>query len=320
MSLLIKSLKHPVHLLPEVCKSKSHTYLKIWKDRHIDFHSKMPPEMERHPEVVHNILKIEAFLQERGLVSFVHASPAGSKVLSELYNALYGAHQFFSYLRPKDKRYMVTYQRAIKGIPQTKIEESKPHLLSVSYALTSSITPLESAASWGFRNHFGCEQNFALLRELDMILDEENLPAEAKMHLKEKGWQLIRFYGRQKVGNFHIIGVPNHKVSRYFYDSRPYNVPTGKEVLAVAEDPAGHLETLMSEGHQATMVICDETLDPKSGLVTVTANTHEEVDPQLAAFVNEFAEIRKNPQKNRHFERIEEDLLSLSVDVPQQLP
>jgi len=95
----------------------------------------------------------------------------------------------------------------------------------------------------------------------------------------ERGKVLIRKYGRLRVGDFIIIGVPPEKLTRWFFDSKPYNIPTGNDIRSVVDNPTRFNKELIQEKtHMATMIMCSETLDPSSGLVMVLANDSKEVD------------------------------------------
>jgi hypothetical protein len=94
-----------------------------------------------------------------------------------------------------------------------------------------------------------------------------------------KGGELIRKYNRLKVGDFLVMGLPKASVDRYVYDCKPFNVPTGKNALDVAEHPERHADSLMSEKtHMTTMLLCEETLHPDCGISIVDASNPAEAE------------------------------------------
>lgn len=282
-------------------RSSSYAYAEIWKRQKIDYVAQMGrPHFQYSPKLINRILSVETAMRVQGLTSFVHAMPAGAKVLTEFSAAIYQNasnpwNRYFKYLRCPDTA--LPWEKAVKQISAGPEKSQKPHLLSVSYALLSGIRPLESAASWGFVNHFGNEQNLSLLSNLEALLQRED--SRVRAYFRDKGWQLIRQYGRLQVGDFLVMGVPESKLSRFVYDSAPYNIPTGRDVRSVAREPHKHLDSLMKEEtHMASLIVCKETLDPRSGLVMVIANDEEEV----AAFCG-----------NRHFKPMQEVALYQEV-------
>jgi hypothetical protein len=265
-------------------RSPSHDYLTIWRDQKIEYLSQMHcagQRMSQSPHLINQILKLEAAMKRRNLVPFVHATPASSKVILQFSDVVYPTEKvrFFTPLRPRDEEFAISLDEVKMQIPKDVVRKPKYHLLSVSYALTSGIRPLESAASWGFVNHFGNAQNFTMLHRFRKLLQHESTIApHVKPHFHNRAWRLIRHYGRLEVGDFYVLGVPPEKLRRYLYDSKPDNLPTGKDIHSVAADPYKHIDSLMEEKtHMATMLICDETLASESGLCIINAHDDEAV-------------------------------------------
>jgi hypothetical protein len=307
--------------------SATHVYETIWKQHGINYAAAIGREnMDKSPHLIERIKLVEARMKQTGYTSFVHASPAGASVLRKCYNALYGKVRFFQYLRPKDARFAVPWKKATALIPRPGDHSQKSHLLSVGYSLASSLRPGESPAYWGFVNHFGAETNFDLLRELDHFLDANfKERAKTKAYFRQKGWELIQKYGGLKLGDFTVIGVPRTSVRKYVYDSLPYNIPTGKDAARIAAHPEKHFVSLKDTGHIASLIVCNETLSPNSGIVMVRANAAREVsafcqrtvfkkslcsfeneerqkrlsvDSELACFAAEITEAIRNPEKS----------------------
>lgn len=261
-------------------RASSFDYLKIWKDKGVNFLEKLQDRNISHfPHLVERIFKVETSMKMNGLVPFVHAMPAGSCVPTACNQFFYEnqvKHPFFQLLRPKNAEFMLPLEDMIKEIPKKYYGSQKSRLLSMSYAFTCSVRCSESAASRGFVNHQGKEYNSFILRKYEVFL-KTALKDREKSYFDKKGWRLIRHYSRLSVGDFIMIGVPLNKLSRWVYDCKPYNVPTRNDVHKVSQKPQDYWDDLIKDGHQATLLICDETLDPSSGLVMVKANDEDAV-------------------------------------------
>lgn len=221
-------------------------------------------KMQGSKTLVQQIVKVESAMIKKGYVPFVHAMPASSKIVMGLYDELKGRKAFFKYFRNPFSNEIDSHEKMLQKVPNTGFQK-KPHLLSMSYALTCNNSPLESAASWGFANHYGNETYFSMVDEI----------AKLNIHdsFKQKARALIREANRQPIGIFYVIGVPKQSLSRWVYDSLPYNLPTGRSVEDVIKNP-----TVADGGTIASLVISKETLDPDSGLVVVEANDQSEVE------------------------------------------
>jgi hypothetical protein len=184
-------------------------------------------------------------------------------------HAIQGQKPFFSYLRSPYK-----IPKKVE-VPTREVQSQKADLLSTSYALTCNIKPLESAASWGFVNHFGNQQYVPMIQELSSFAQEVENATGRKIPevFYRRGAQLIREYNRLDVGNFFVLGVPRDRLASWVYDSLPYNVPTGKKVETIVDTP-----DVSREGTLATVVLSKDVLDPESGLVIVEANDLAQVE------------------------------------------
>lgn len=280
-----------------VHRAPDRTYLDLWKHVGISYMEKMnydfdPSEkmnaahrMYDSPMLVERILRTEVAMKEKGYVPFVHAMPASSKVLMSVYEAIYPydtkAIPFFKYLRPPEGEYMTSKKEILEHLPtDAKERSSDSRLISLSYALTSGIKPLESAASWGFINHFGKANYFPFCHLLDDYLKRSSLASHTALAiLLDKGRALIRRYNRLKVGEFIVLGIPAEKVDRFVYDALPFNIPTGKKALNVALDPAKYKKLLLAhKTHMATLMMYNETTTPMSGMIMVSASDKGEVE------------------------------------------
>ena len=270
-------------------RAVDYAYMKLWNKQGIDFQNEMNQpigseanpgkNMYESPELVESILKTQVAFKEEGQTSFLHAMPAASKVVRKFRKVVYLENHF--HLRsPKDPLCQNSLEDAQSRLPREE-KERRSDLLSMSYGLTSGVRPLESAASWGFINHFGeKEQAFPLLEQYRAVLDEGGLEpnSESYFYFFKKGWNLIRKYCRLKVGDFLVIGIPEGQADRFVYDAKPYNLPTGAKASEVAQDPERFEESLKQEKtHMAAMILCKETFDPRSGIRVVDAGDETEV-------------------------------------------
>jgi hypothetical protein len=276
--------KRYVHRAPDL------NYMSLWKKSGIDYMEKMGRfskdreynagfNMYRSPQLVEQILRVTVAMKQKGFIPFVHAMPASAKVIMKFAEVMYPMKaqesRHFKYLRPPTCANKAKYEEVVKIIPQAEgVVQSQ--LLSMSYALTCGTKWLETAASWGFVNHFGREQYFPMMNRYSALI-EKNGNTKAHFVFRAMSGALIGKYNRLQVGDFQVIGVPPEKINRFVYDSKPYNIPTGKDVKVVAADPVQDVEALMANGsHMATMMIFEETLDPASGLCIVNASDAEE--------------------------------------------
>lgn len=262
-------------------RAPSYAYMQEWERHKVDFVEKLDSShqgmhLTQSPQLVSQILKTESAMKQRKFVPFVHAMPASSKVLLELYKTASPPDKpFVKRLRsPFEKPKSLSELK--RRVPHTEDRVQRPEFLSTSYALTCNTTPLESAASWGFANHFGKEQNCSMRSQLEFFVS--NLERQAGKKLPEelvgKAIDLIRVYNRLEVGDFYVLGVPPSKLSSWMYDAKPYYVPTGRDIRKVAKEP----KTTAEEGTIATLFLADEVLKPDSGLIAVAANDPLEVE------------------------------------------
>ncbi len=266
-------------------------YLDVWKKFGVDFREMTRPGFYKSPILVENVLRVMTVAKLKGECTFVSAFPASSKVLMKMYEGIYPKNSetnpWFKYLRsPKGLSSKMTLEEAKSSIP-TRVMDPKTFLLSQSYGLMSGIKSLESAHSWGFINHFGKEQYPEMAFNLRCFFEEIGLDRDVEpiSHLRAKGDSLIRKYNRLKIGDLYVLTFPWEKVDRYVYDCKPFNIPTGKRASDIARDPTRHIDGLLREStHMATMLLCEETLHPQSGLSAIAANDPAEVDAFCAGY------------------------------------
>jgi hypothetical protein len=259
-------------------RASSFAYLKQWQMHKVDYASKMATpfyvdqnpgvNMYNSPEKVRQILCVEAAMKMRGLTPFVHAMPASSRVLLEFYKIFSPSHRSQPIRSPFDSHRGLNEIR--KNLPKETDRVPRSDLLAVSYALTSNTVPLESAASWGFVNHFGKEQYYPMVDRLSSVLSEWEKRSGRKVpdSFLVRGRSLISHYNRLKVGDFFIFGVPPGKLTSWMYDSGPYFVPTGRDIRAIVDQP----QVEETEGTLATLMLGKEVLSPSSALTVVSSD------------------------------------------------
>lgn len=258
-------------------RSPSYNYMHLWNQHQVDYISSMPPNMKKSPLLVSQILRAEAAMKQKGYVPFVHAMPASSKVLLAFYRAASPtASSFYKTLRsPFQPSSSLSEVQA--SVPNQEDRVPRPQFLSTSYALTGNTVHLESAASWGFVNHYGNEQYFPMLAKMaDFAASvEEKTGRKIPSSFERRAQTLIRGYNRLSVGNFYVLGVPPEKIALWMYDAKPYHIPTGRSIEAVVNEPRLNDQ---NEGSIATLMLAKEVLHPASGLIAVEANNASEIE------------------------------------------
>ncbi len=256
-------------------RSPSYAYLNLWQKHKVEYSKEVNrPFMLESPQLVAQILRVESAMKQKGFVPFMHAMPASSKVLLEFYKTISPKAQnpFWKCFRSPFDSCLKGLKELRKNIPTEEDRVPRPEFLSTSYALTSEVEPLESAASWGFVNHFGKVQYFPMLDKFQQTIAEwerrngKKVPAT----FLDQGRALVRQYNRLSVGNFFCLGVPPEKVAEWMYDSKPYYVPTGCDIGSVVRHPQ-----LFKGGRVANLLLAKEVLTPSSGLIGVCANDAE---------------------------------------------
>jgi hypothetical protein len=255
--------------------------MEMWNKLGVDFSRHAERNLRQSPDQVKRILQTSTAVQLQDAVPFIHARPAGDRVLTKLYEAAQPPQSgiFFKYLRsPLSFVAQRTWDQAWSEVPREETGAATPNILSLSYALTSGIKPLESARSWGFVNHFKNQQYFPLVQHLNDFLHSLGLKGHVYEYFGALGRSLIRRYSRLETGDFFVLAIPRHQVDRYVYDAKPYNVPTGKKASEVASNPLAHMDTLLDHGtHMAAMPVSKETMDPSSGISIINAADPQEV-------------------------------------------
>ena len=252
-------------------RSSSSDYMNLWRTHRVRYPDVMPPNMREFTNLVERILSIESTIKVEGKhVPFVHAMPAGSKVMMELYkravplNDPYQLHLRSPYSRAESR------EELWKKIPKRETHVARGDFLSMSPALTCNTIPYESAAWWGFHNHNGGEGFLRIEDHFYGFIDqiEKNQQRKVPKDLKTRCRQLMGKYSNLNVGQFYVLGVPKDKLTDWVYDSNPYSIPTGKEIVSVVARPT---LGFYGKGTIATMPLSREVLTPNSGLIAVDA-------------------------------------------------
>lgn len=231
-------------------------------------------KMEHTPSLVSRIVQVQRRMAFDGLAPFVHAAPASANVPFAFYRTVQRTNPFFQPLRSPIDPQIRSVQEMWKKVPSAEIKAPKPNLLSVSYPFPSNTSHLEFAADWGCCNHFGNEQWFLMCGILCSFFNQykTTFKEEIPPSFEERARHLIIEYNRLKVGTFLVVGVPKNRLPEWMYDSKPYNIPTGRSIEEVFANPER-----AADGNFATLVISRESLDPDSGIVVVDANNPSQV-------------------------------------------
>ncbi len=257
-------------------RSPDYRYLEIWKKSQVHFQEHYS-NIYFYPKLVHQILRTTATSKMKGFVPFIHAMPSSLRVMEKLWEIESPDHKG---LRSPQSFYATrSFEEALREIPSELERSRKPGILSMSYALTCGSKHCETAASWGFANHFKkMEISFCFAEELATWLKAFGLARDS--YFTQKGRWLIHEYAQLEVGDFLVLNIPPKMVSRYVIDSHPYNVPTGRQALDVAFHPESYEKDLLEEPktHMASLVLCKDTLGPSSPLSIIHANSSSEVD------------------------------------------
>ena len=251
-------------------RSPDFRYLEIWKRSAVLFQEHYK-DIYLYPRLVNQILRTAAASKIKGFIPFIHAVPASLNVVQKVW-------MHHGIRSPGSVYAERSYEEALQEIPSKLVRVPRPGLLSMSYALTSGVSCLETAASWGFRNHFKTEQCSSMTDKLYQSL--QSIGVKADSYFARKGRYLIYQYAQLNVGDFLVINIPPDMVERYVFDSCPYNVPTGRKAIDVALHPKDYVKDLLEapNTHIANLVLCKETLGKDSKISIVRANASAEVD------------------------------------------
>ena len=260
------------------------------------------------PKTVENILKLESTFRKQKLVTLVHATPSAFTPAIVLATECAvrntkppqkNAKEFAVLRAPGD--YQGPYEEAMKIIqvlndPNCGFYDHTPKMsnraASMNYGLFTNIQRGEAAFNFGFSNvsvkgldNFDFAPNTArwmigkTLRHYGLA--EKEIGKILSSPLMEF---LLEDFNSLRSSNFLVFGLDPDFAERFIYDSLPYGEPTEDHPLQVIQGTQGqHRYT----GHQARMVIAEETLDPQSPMTVVSAVDQKAVDSYVAKHSSE---------------------------------
>lgn len=252
-------------------------YLRHWQKMNVDFKAHTGGKLYQSPRLVTQILQVQSAMRQKGYFTFIHGAPASSRVMTHLYEAMYGKQKpYYKYLRPHSDQYM------------TKAEKTPS--LFMSYSLSSGLW-FESAAYFGFNRgpefYFqGTDYFKSCLKDSGVKITPEFEKKVAALFLKSNC---------REVGEFYILGINEKDVNKYITDVHPVGKPTGKDVKDVSQFPGRHMDTLeQHQAHLVTMALCYDTLHPSSDIVMIDPNNSQEVDSFCAGL--SFKSMKEIPE------------------------
>lgn len=257
--------------------------------------------INRFPSTLINCLIAEDLFSkknpEKRYSLFLHGYPAVLYLAIQMATALKKIQmpEAFS----EDRPFMVlrapislSHREAIKNIVEALDDENRmqplDHLLhirklvlSMSYATFSNFNRGESAISCAIENFRAHpSRDFAEQTSLTMVYETLKAYGFSEERIEEiisseKFGYLVNAYKAFPTGNFLAIAIERKLLSKFIYDSKVYGIPTEDAPEDVIDGTAG-LDRL-KEGHQARLIISEETLHPQSGLIIFDPNDPEEV-------------------------------------------
>lgn len=276
--------------------ASSAAYLAAYEERGVDFFKAMQFEGKRsrfdvshesnaitnYPKLCKKILRVEKAMERRGLIPFVHASPQVMKWPRRMMGGKFR----------HEERSLEEVKRAVKaGFESGSRDmdpEVRPHVISVSYALCSSMAVADSAWYHGM-----------FLNERPDIRRTFIKACHSVPELHEFFSRVYKGYAEMKYGEFHVFGLSPADL-KYAYDCKAWGLPTGNDVAAVAANPKSCSRLL--HGHQARLYMAGKMLQDITHVVvndTDSVNAFctdedEPTDPRLAPFFeHEFTQIEE---------------------------
>ncbi len=292
-------------------KTKSYEYAKKYfkKKEDADQFLKITKESNVHmfPKTVTAILKAESTFADQGLFTGVHATPAvftpaihlaTQCELTKNKSAVHKNIDTFAITRdPESLNDHYTQMMHILQVLNDKCND-KPDWVplmgdkvkSINYGLFTNLERGESAFYYGFKNRHSrgrADADFAKKKVASMVERTLKHYGFADKEIKEivnskELNELLAAFHSLTTGNFLIFGIPREIARKSVYDSLPFGIPTGQDVLEVYDGTAGN-DRIRS--HQARLVLSKETKDTNSGIFVLSGlNEDHSIDPHLMKF------------------------------------
>jgi hypothetical protein len=276
-------------------------------------------EMSAFPELMENTFKIAAVMKERNLIPFFHGEPPGWNAIRLFMDTLIkskGSKENYKYFRRPSAAYNIDRTELIARIDQFIAENGiymapkedkkfsffwgapmlsaldqdsnlKPHLLSVSYAMTSNLSKFDSCF-WFLFNHRKCTKriNEIFAQNVTHSMRIRGFSKDRIFETIKEMEPIFNAYTELKIGTLAVIGIPQEKISEYVYDSKSMGHPTGMNVLEVIANPFNDIDRLMGNdgGLQARLMLYNKTMHPDSGIHVILANDSKEVEKYCQGF------------------------------------
>lgn len=258
------------------------------------------------PKTVTTILKAESAFMDQGLFTTINATPAAltpaihiaSKCeLAKHKSTIHKSIDTFSVLRDpgslndhySQMMHILQVLNEPKNARPDHIPSMSDRVLSVNYGLLTNLEKGESAFYFGFRNWSGkggADPDFAIKKAKSMIANTlkhygfQNKQIEEIVNSTQLNKLLAKFHSLS-TGNFLVFGIPRELAKKHLYDSLPFGIPTGNDVLKVYDGIEGADRITQ---HQARLVISKETMHPDSGIIALSALDEQGVvDPYIMA-------------------------------------
>lgn len=271
--------------------SLSFTYLEEWEKRGVSFadrldfggaRSRFPGKDQNFapadfPELTRNIVRLEAALG-KDYFPVVHAHPQWIAVAMVVASRIYGAPDDFLSLRPPVGQSVEEVKaHVLKEYAKGKRDMDpgiREHLVSASYALTSSLAIADSALFHGFRLNQRSDLFPVGLRVLTEALEHHGMGREeahsVATMLGHGVWEKCQ---QMNAGEFYVLGLPTVDP---VYDAKAWGIPTGNDVVSIMLRP-GQCPRF-EKGHALRVIMCKETTDPAFGMKVIQARNVERVD------------------------------------------
>jgi len=234
-------------------------------------------KMDKFPKLMKRYFETTAVMHANGLIPFLHAQSSIMRAAPIFLETLTGRSDatHFKYFRDPSKEFQVDREALWNKIVSSDFEVSS-HILSMSYSIFES-QPEESANYFAFSNSSIDQQTGieAGTRAIAASLRRRSLQSQIPDIMKV----IQRFqedYAQLKLGTLYLIGVPKESLDRFVYDSEAYGKPTGLDVRQVIDRYA--FSNWNHKAPQARLMLYDETMDARCGLVAVDISDAKETE------------------------------------------
>lgn len=272
-------------------RAASYPYLQEWQKRGVNFANEvkfvgknsiilpkdLPITPAHFPRLTRDILRLEAATRQSA-GTFVHAHPQWVAVGMRVATHVYANHpHFMSFRPPVERRAEQVRKQVSEAFARGKRDmdpEIRPHVISASYAFTSSLAVADSALFHGLRLNQRPDVFPIGLQMVEHALLAHGMSSnEAKQASKELANLVWEKCQKVVAGEFYVIAPPSLDV---VYDAKAWGVPTGSDVRSILDRPSACPR--FHHGHAVRLLMCRETTDPSYGMRVYQANDRAVVD------------------------------------------